>query len=398
MFLSQKRFKIAVTGRRVGKTVWQAAECAAKLFEGNDRQVAYIGPTWGDAKRLMYRPFLDWIYNLQKDQDTKILKDKSDSDLTLRFVNGSEFRINGGHSYDRLRGDPYHLITIDEGAYCKEEVWDTVFPCLADFQGKAIIGTTPAGYDWVFDKWQEAALDDDWEAFSFTTLEGGNVVPEEIAIARKNLSSEMFKQEYEASFLSLAGRVYKQFNFHEHLFDLQIDREKELHIGIDFNVNPMTAVIAQEVEDQLHILDEVYFNNSDTAEVAAAINNRYSGYRKNIYPDASGNARKTSAAGQTDFSLLLKAGFRVYAPSKNPPVKDRVNEVNALFHNAEGDYRLFIDKKCVNLVKALMGLTYNKAGEIDKTSGLDHITDALGYLVHSKFGMNMYQSGIKHWN
>ena len=41
---------------------------------------------------------------------------------------------------------------------------------------------------------------------------------------------------------------------------------------------------------------------------------------------------------------------------------------------------------CTNLIKALDGLTYKENTKIvDRSSGFDHITDALGYLVMGVF-------------
>ena len=65
---------------------------------------------------------------------------------------------------------------------------------------------------------------------------------------------------------------------------------------------------------------------------------------------------------------------------------DRINTVNARLCNAQGERRLFISPKCTHLIKALDGLTYKDGTKIpDKSSGLDHISDALGYLIMGVF-------------
>ncbi|BCV05778.1 MAG: hypothetical protein CM15mV117_040 [Caudoviricetes sp.] len=53
---------------------------------------------------------------------------------------------------------------------------------------------------------------DDWKRWSFTTIEGGNVPPEEVEAARGQLDGRTFKQEFEASFENLTGLVAVSFS------------------------------------------------------------------------------------------------------------------------------------------------------------------------------------------
>jgi hypothetical protein len=43
--------------------------------------------------------------------------------------------------------------------------------------------------------------------------------------------------------------------------------------------------------------------------------------------------------------------------------------------------------KCPNLIEGLERQAYNKSGEPDKTAGLDHLNDAIGYLIAYKYGI-----------
>jgi hypothetical protein len=107
-----------------------------------------------------------------------------------------------------------------------------------------------------------------------------------------------------------------------------------------------------------------------------------------VHPDPSGIARKTSApVGQNDFSLIKQAGWPVYKP-KAYSVVDRITNVNTMLCNAKGQRRLLIAPKCKQLIRALDTLTYKEGTKVpDKSTGLDHITDALGYLIASAFPM-----------
>jgi hypothetical protein len=216
----------------------------------------------------------------------------------------------------------------------------------------------------------------------------------EIDDARAVLPEQVFKELYEAEPGDLSGLVYKSFGVENYAPEIT-DDGSPLLIGMDFNINPMSCVIGRRVVDQLHLFDEISVRDSNTEEMAREIRSRYPQPRHiTVYPDPSGNSRKTSApAGQTDFAILRSFGMTVLAPKAAPPVVDRINDVNALCKSADGTRRLFVNaSRCPHLVSALEGLPYKKdtSQPNEKSTGRDgteliHITDALGYLVHTEF-------------
>jgi hypothetical protein len=225
---------------------------------------------------------------------------------------------------------------------------------------------------------------DDWAAFQFTTLDGGNVPTSEIEAARAELDEKTFRQEYEASFEALTGRVYYAYDRDANAKSCDDDGKSPVLVGMDFNVNPMSAAFAIRKADQVHFIGEHLIPNGNTDDMAKWIRARFPGRVIRVYPDPTGNARKTSApVGQTDFSILRAAGFIVNAPSSPYAVADKINTFNVAMRNAAGLRRAFVDvAKCPQLAKGLDGLTYREGtNEPDKTLGLDHITDAAAYLI-----------------
>ena len=97
----------------------------------------------------------------------------------------------------------------------------------------------------------------------------------------------------------------------------------------------------------------------------------------------------------TDFTILKDAGFQVKAPRRAPLIVDRVNLVNRLLCNSSGERRLFINDRCEKLIESLSSLGYKEGtSHPDKSSGLDHMSDALGYLVSMEFPMRSRQIGV----
>lgn len=379
------RFKVLVCGRRWGKTyfalTWLLAKAGAKKGI-----YYYIAPTYVAAKSIAWR--------LLKELAEGYYSVKNESELYIELSNGSVIQLKGADNRDGLRGVSLSGVVIDEAAFMVEEVWtEVVRPATSDQLAPVVFISSPAGWNWFKDLYDYAVSgqDDNWQAWQFTTADGGNVTLDEIEAARRELPERTFKQEYLASFETLSNRVYSNFDRRENVSSelASADDTKELHIGIDFNVAPLCATVGVKVADQLHIIDEFYLINSNTTELSKEIKARYPNHRIICYPDPSGKARKTSAGGQTDFSILEQAGFYVEAPSKAPAVADRINEVQAMLQNADGVRRLFIHPRCKELIKGLDGMTYKQgSSQPDKTLGLDHVVDALGYQVHVMYPIN----------
>ena len=189
------------------------------------------------------------------------------------------------------------------------------------------------------------------------------------------------------------GRVYSSFSAKPfpagNVDETLEDTGAELLVGMDFNVNPMSAVIGVKGGDELHVLDALQIKTSNTEEMATELQRRYPGRRLIICPDPSGNARKTSAvAGETDFTILRRHGFYVDAPHKAPLIPDRINAVQELLRDTTGRRRLKVHPKAKALLLSLAGLTYKEDTSLpDKDGGLDHMADALGYLVWQRFNL-----------
>ena len=354
----------------------------------------YIAPSYVMGKQIAWR--------LLKELGGDHFVNKNESELFVEFENGAVIQIKGAENRDSLRGVSLAGAVIDEAAFMAQEVWtEVVRPSTSDQQAPVLFISSPSGWNWFKDLYDYALSGEDpnWEAFQFTTADGGNVKPEEIEAAKRELPIKTFNQEYLASFETLSNRVYSNFDRMQNVAesDPDINDFPDLYIGIDFNVNPMSAIIGVKSADQLFLLDEIILPNSNTTELSAEIKRRYPKHKIRVYPDPSGRARKTSAAGGvTDFAILEQNGFNVIAPRAHPPVADRINEVQAMLQNANGQRRLFVSKKCKDMIKSLDGLVYKeKTGAPDKDSGLDHITDALGYLIHSEFPIRKPISDVK---
>jgi hypothetical protein len=381
IFRDPARFKVVVAGRRFGKTVLALWVLIALAYLKKNSICWYTAPTYRQAKQIAWKMLIGFL-------PPEAVTSRNETDLTITLLNNSTISLRGADNYDSLRGVGLDALVLDEYADMAAEVWTEVLrPSLSDKLGTALFIGTPAGFNHLYDLWIEADGKPDWKAWQFTTADGGHVPPAELEAARLDLDERTYKQEYEASFASLTGRVYYEF---DRLLNVSADVKDtgaELLIGMDFNINPMSAVVGVKAANQLHIIDEITIQNGNTELISEAIQRKFPDRRVQVYPDPSGKARKTSSpVGQTDFSILAAHGFRVLSGNAAPLVVDRCNEVNAMLKNAAGDRRLIVHSRCKQLIKCLDGLTFKEGtSQPDKDMGLDHLPDALGYLVHFEY-------------
>ena len=200
------------------------------------------------------------------------------------------------------------------------------------------------------------------------------------------MDERTFKQEFLADWVDYVGLVYYAFS-EEHVAKCVDPQVQEVYIGMDFNVDPGSAVISLRDKQGLHIIDEIEMRNSNTFEMCDEIKKRYPNSRVHVFPDPAGSARKTSSV-TTDHKILSNAGFNVHARRSHPPVKDRINSVNSAFSSG----KLKIDPQCKSLQNCLTKLSYREgSNEQDKNSGLDHMPDALGYMVEYLYPITKIQ-------
>jgi hypothetical protein len=185
-----------------------------------------------------------------------------------------------------------------------------------------------------------------------------------------------------ATWEEAAGQIYYAFDRTLNVKDTDNPDTTVLHIGCDFNISPIVASIAQRQGENLYVIDEIVLYSSNTNELADEIKNRYPKSKVWIYPDPAGAARKTSASGHTDHTILANAGFIVKAPRTHTPVRDRINAVNSRLCNAKGQRQLFISAKCKYTIKCIEKQVYKEGSNaIPEKGEFDHMNDALGYMV-----------------
>ncbi len=200
------RFKVVVAGRRSGKSRLAAVSL---LIEGlkcpKGSGVMYVAPTQGQARVI--------IWNLLMELGQDIIVSSHINNMEVTLINGCVLYVRGADNADTLRGPDLWFVVIDEYADIKPFVWETVLRAtLARHKGRALFIGTPKGRNHFYELYQLglSGADPEWKSWLFYTADNELIEPNEIASAKRTLSTFAFNQEYMASFDNAGTDVFKE--------------------------------------------------------------------------------------------------------------------------------------------------------------------------------------------
>ena len=128
----------------------------------------------------------------------------------LRLKNGSLIHFQTLEHPDQGRGQGLDWVWMDEACELTEPHWDVLRPSLTERRGGAFFTTSPRSFDWVYERLYKPAEDGVpgyWGARAKTS-DNPTISSDEIAEARSTMSDLMFRQEFEADFITFEGAVY----------------------------------------------------------------------------------------------------------------------------------------------------------------------------------------------
>ena len=376
-----------VAGYGAGKSQAAVIRIALLALKYKGLSFAFVEPTY-DLIRLIAFPRFEEIldswgvkYNLNK------------ADAIIKLDNGSQIIFRSADSPERLVGFEVSDAVIDEADTLRIDqartVWTKMLGRIRERKPDNSPNTlaavsTPEGFGFMYEMWGKEKREG-YELIKAPTSSNPYLPDGYIAQLQATYSGSQLSAYLDGNFVNLnAGSVYHEFDRNLNATNQTIMADDVLHIGLDFNVANMSAVIHVLRGDSVHAVNEIT-GVFDTPTMGRILKEKYPAHRILIYPDASGNARKSNNASESDHSILRSFGFQVLVNSRNPFVKDRVLSVNAMINN-QGERRYFVNAQyCPSLAESLEKQSYDKNGEPDKKSGFDHVVDATGYFIAYRY-------------
>jgi hypothetical protein len=192
--------------------------------------------------------------------------------LDLRLINGSLIHFQTLEHVDQGRGQGLDWLYIDECCELTKEHWDVIRPSLAG-DTVAFFTTTPRGYDWVYEdlfKPAEDAVPGYWACHAKTAQSANPDISAGFLDREKSQMSEMmFRQEYEADFVTFTGAIYGEDLKPRHILNTAeevqqlipewplINPDRPILMGIDTGADhPFGAVKLVSTPKGLVVVDE----------------------------------------------------------------------------------------------------------------------------------------------
>ena len=397
-FLAMKnKYRAFCAGYGSGKTWVGCLGSGIHYLEHPLVNQGYFAPTYGHIRDIFFPSIEEAVFDLGLTVDIK------EGNKEVHLYTGQIYR---GTTICRSLDKPGTIIGFKIGHAMIDEIdilpihkaniaWQKIIARMryngAGLKNGIDVTTTPEGFKFVYKTFFRApketpALKKNYGLIQASTYDNEKNLPDDyIPSLIETYPEELVAAYLNGQFVNLtSGTVYRNYDRIRCNSKETIQPNEVLNIGMDFNVDHMAACVFVVREDGWHLVDELK-DIYDTPAMIKTIQSRFDGHRIKVYPDASGNSRKSVNASESDLSLLRQAGFRVMANRKNPFVKDRILSTNKQFEKGN----LWVNEKaCPVTARSLEQQPYDANGEPDKKAGFDHQCDAFSYPIVFEFPIN----------
>lgn len=253
----------------------------------------------------------------------------------------------------------------------------------------ASVGTPEGDDHWAYDRFIGAPKANHKIIYGDTRDNAVNLDPMYIQSLYDSYDSIMIDAYLRGLFINMKGnRFYYAYNQKNEDKEIEFIKDFPILIGMDFNVNPMTASLWHKViidgKTRLIGFDEIYIMGADTKKMCQAIKARnYNPEHCVIYPDPAGKNNRTS--GKSDIQILNDEGFHnVTYKTTAPRFRERQLNMNNLL---EKEIILLNPLKMPRTKKDLQSVQQNPIdlGKEKKNPELTHLSDGLDYLCDNEF-------------
>jgi hypothetical protein len=350
------------------------------------KKVGYWYPTYKDGDKT----WLELKFILHD-----AIKSKNEQLKKMELITGGSLDMWSMDEPDSGRGFAYHRAIIDEGEKAKKlkDSWEQVIRAtLLYHKGDAWFLSTPKfGKTYFKDVLfkNELSMPLTWKSWRFTSFDNPYLDPREIEEARK-LDELTFKCEYLAEDVDLTYHPFAYaFDVKKHVRECTYVPGYEVMLSFDFNVDPITALMAQHIDSEIRFFKEFRLSNSNIYELCDQIRAFLPNALYLVTGDATGHGRSALAAGNINYYTVIQqklnlADGQMRQPGVNPSVADTRVLMNSILQN----YKVSVDPSLQYLIEDLKYVEVNDEGDIDKKKDKhrSHLLDNGRYLLNTFFG------------
>lgn len=368
---SLARFKVAACGRRFGKSRMAAAEITPALMNPDLPVLGWIvGPQYSDGENEFKYVWEDMIaLGVLSMKGVKKAYNARIGEMYIELPWGSRIEVKSAAKPTSLVGKGLHFLVVSEAAKQSRQTWEKYLrPTLADYKGWATFPSTPEGFNWFFDLYEEGqkpaeeqlktecfgrdGLVPMFESWNFPSWKNPIVYPggfedPEVQSQLRTPDDPWFWQEIGASFRSVVGRIYQEWDDEKHIIDeYEYKPEWDNYLWMDFGfTNPFVALDVQvSPSDDIYIWREHYISKVPIHKHARDL-------RMRMHPEGYDiRCGFGDAADPEAVEVLSELLCPVTAEPESKDWARGVAEVKRFLIGEDDAPHLYVHRSCVNTI------------------------------------------------
>jgi len=392
-----QKFRAMVCGFGTGKTWGGSAAICKHVWEWPRVNSGYFAPTYSHIRDIFYPTIEEVAF------DWGLRCEVRTSDKEVHYYSGSKYRSTTicrtldnpanivGFKIGHALIDEFDLLPMVKALLAWRKIIARMRYNLPGLKNGIDVTTTPEGFRATYQLFVKNIRDNPALAASYGIVHGStydnelNLPDDYIPSLIDAYPPQLIQAYLRGMFVNLnSGAVYPEFDRILNHTGEALKPHEPLHVGMDFNVNRMAAVLSVIRDGKPLSIGELT-KIRDTPVMITTLQDRFKDHHITVYPDASGQARKSVGSTQSDHTLLRDAGFTVLVNPSNPMIRDRVMSVNSAILNAAGERKWKINTDlCPVTTELLERQAYDVNGDPEKDGTEDPI-DALGYFITHRF-------------
>ena len=239
------KFITLVTGRQWGKTLLGINLLLKWSLETPKMVSMWVSPIYKQSKKVLQD--INAVIG-----GSSVVKSINLSDMEITFINGSKILFRSGEKSDNLRGATLDYLIVDEAAFIKDEVWDTVLKQTVIVKGKKVLFiSTPKGKNFLYSLHLRGK---DPDQHKYIALEGTSydtpfISKDELEEAKQTLPEDIYNQEILAQFIDSGGEVFKNIDTYCINDNWEPKTSKKYYAGLDLGRSNDYTVLTIMDED-----------------------------------------------------------------------------------------------------------------------------------------------------
>lgn len=388
IFDDRKQYIFCENGRKWGKSEMANYFCWRMALSMPNRAIYYFAPFAKQARELVWANRR--MQNFIKDKE-KYIVSINDTEMRIRFKNGSFIKLDGSDNHEAYRGVTPHAAVMDEFKDFNPAFWDGFEPNLAVHKAPALfIGTPPETEDNQFCQIADQIKGDaDGAYFNMPTSTNPHISKDWLGKMRQRLIDrgeyDKWLREYMAQRVKGgANHIFPMFDKKMVLnYDEQILEIKKFHKQWDFfiTLDPATAstfavlfTVVHKYNRKVIHLREVYAQSTKETSIRK-VWTKVEEIINEINPYWDDWVKTYDEAGAWAANEILDLFGLTFMPTQKSLHK-KENGLSLIKDQMNYGF-WFCTDKCPNLIREVENYVRDDKGKIEKKN--DHLIDGMRY-------------------